>query len=205
MLTHLTGPIQDRGILLVDGKEIAVTLDQANFSIILDPSDYSSNSNRLHHIDMLVENLGRANFPYVLSKSLKGISSDILLDGVNCTNLSIYSLDFNQTTVNALNALPSWLPYNGQSDSTGFPAMYRMELKLDANEKPRDTFLYLEDWTKGYAFVNGFNIGRFWKIGPQKTLYIPAPLLKAGTNTIIILELHKPGKPIQFLDHNILG
>lgn len=60
MFTHLTGPIQDRGILLVDGKEIAVILDQANFSINLLPSDYSPNSSKPQHIDMLVENLGSA-------------------------------------------------------------------------------------------------------------------------------------------------
>ncbi len=36
--------------------------------------------------------------------------------------------------------------------------------------------------------MNGFNLGRFWEIGPQKRLYIPAPLLKKGPNTIILFE-----------------
>ena len=36
--------------------------------------------------------------------------------------------------------------------------------------------------------MNGFNIGRFWEIGPQKRLYIPAPLLKQGENEIILFE-----------------
>ena len=35
---------------------------------------------------------------------------------------------------------------------------------------------------------NGFNLGRFWNIGPQKKLYIPAPLLKKGDNEIVIFE-----------------
>ena len=43
-------------------------------------------------------------------------------------------------------------------------------------------------WGKGCILVNGFNIGRFWEIGPQKRLYIPGPLLKKGTNTILIFE-----------------
>ncbi len=53
---------------------------------------------------------------------------------------------------------------------------------------PGDTFLDVSGWGKGCAFVNGFNIGRFWEIGPQKRLYIPGPLLKPGENEIILFE-----------------
>ena len=38
--------------------------------------------------------------------------------------------------------------------------------------------------------INGFNLGRYWNIGPQKTLYVPAPLLKKGANEVIVFELH---------------
>ena len=51
-----------------------------------------------------------------------------------------------------------------------------------------DTWLDFSGWGKGFVLVNGFNIGRFWEIGPQKTLYIPGPLLKNGKNEIIIFE-----------------
>ena len=40
---------------------------------------------------------------------------------------------------------------------------------------------------KGFILVNGFNIGRYWKKGPQRTLYIPAPLLKEE-NEITVVE-----------------
>ena len=46
----------------------------------------------------------------------------------------------------------------------------------------------MEGWGKGCVLVNGFNIGRFWEIGPQKRLYIPAPLLRQGKNEIIVFE-----------------
>ena len=37
--------------------------------------------------------------------------------------------------------------------------------------------------------MNGFNIGRYNNDrGPQKTLYVPAPLLKVGKNEIIVFE-----------------
>jgi len=41
---------------------------------------------------------------------------------------------------------------------------------------------------KGVAFINGFNLGRYWSEGPVQYLYIPAPLLKKGVNQIIIFE-----------------
>ena len=33
-------------------------------------------------------------------------------------------------------------------------------------------------------FVNGVNVGRYWDIGPQRTLYIPAPILRKGINKV---------------------
>jgi len=42
----------------------------------------------------------------------------------------------------------------------------------------------LQGWSKGVVFVNGVNIGRYWSVGPQHSLYIPAPLLRRGPNTV---------------------
>lgn len=67
----------------------------------------------------------------------------------------------------------------------GLPAFYRFELEVTERA---DTFLELDGWGKGCVFLNGFNLGRFWEIGPQKRLYIPAPLLKEGRNEIIVFE-----------------
>ena len=46
----------------------------------------------------------------------------------------------------------------------------------------------MSGFTKGYVFVNGFNLGRYWEIGPTKTLFVPAPMLKEGKNEIIVFE-----------------
>jgi len=49
---------------------------------------------------------------------------------------------------------------------------------------------------QGVAFVNGFNLGRYWPVaGPQVTLYVPAGVLYPAPqqNTITLLELqHAP-------------
>ena len=74
----------------------------------------------------------------------------------------------------------------------GLPAFYHFTLDVD---QKGDTFLNFEGWGKGCIFLNGFNLGRFWEIGPQKRLYIPAPLLKEGRNEIVVFETdgNQPG------------
>lgn len=67
------------------------------------------------------------------------------------------------------------------------PAFYRGHLDI---EQPADGFLALDGWTKGNAWINGFVLGRHRSRGPQTTLYIPGPVLKAGRNEITVLELH---------------
>ena len=46
----------------------------------------------------------------------------------------------------------------------------------------------MENWGKGIVFINGINIGRYWQVGPQQTLYIPGVWLKKGENKIQIFE-----------------
>ena len=37
--------------------------------------------------------------------------------------------------------------------------------------------------------VNGFLLGPYRRTGPQRTLYVPAPLLRSGENAIVVVEL----------------
>ena len=60
---------------------------------------------------------------------------------------------------------------------------------LDLADEPRDTYVRLDGFTKGFVTVNGFNIGRYFNpAGPQKTLYVPAPYLHEGKNEIVVFE-----------------
>jgi beta-galactosidase len=41
------------------------------------------------------------------------------------------------------------------------------------------------------VWINGHNLGRYWSVGPQQTLYVPAEWLKKAKNEVVVLELIK--------------
>jgi beta-galactosidase len=80
------------------------------------------------------------------------------------------------------------VPWSRGAATTGAgPTFFRGELKVD---EPADAFLGLRTWSKGYAWVNGFCLGRYWERGPHRSLYVPAPLLRRGANEVVVLEFH---------------
>ena len=79
--------------------------------------------------------------------------------------------------------------WNGLGFSTGDPeahgpVFHRGSFTLD---RTGDTFLDLRGWGWGVVWVNGHNLGRYWNLGPQQTLYCPGPWLRRGTNEIVVL------------------
>jgi beta-galactosidase len=72
------------------------------------------------------------------------------------------------------------------------PCFYRGHFKI---RQPADTFLDTSTLGKGQLWVNGHAMGRFWKIGPQKTLYVPGPWLKKGQNEVIIFDVEGAARP----------
>jgi beta-galactosidase len=53
-------------------------------------------------------------------------------------------------------------------------------------DTPADTWLNMANWHKGVVFINGFNLGRYFKVGPPTTLFVPGPLLNTGINKVWI-------------------
>jgi beta-galactosidase GanA len=52
-----------------------------------------------------------------------------------------------------------------------------------------DAYLDMNGWPKGCVWVNGHHLGRYWEVGPQKRLFLPANFLKKGKNDIVIFDL----------------
>ena len=179
--THLRGPqsgdlsiqeLHDRAQVFLDGRPLGVLeRNKPGGKLKLDVPPGGA------RLDILVENMGRINFGSRLMDR-KGILGGILLGWRFIFDWEIYCLPLDD--LSRVAHLPVTGPLAG-------PAFYRAAFTVD---QPLDTFLALPGWTKGVAWVNGFNLGRYWKIGPQKTLYVPAPVLRQGTNELVLFELH---------------
>lgn len=147
-------------------------------------------------LELLAENRGRVNFgPDMLRGERKGICGYVfVMDKVGVKQIlsgwEIYTLPMNKL---------GNLKYNG---SRRLPAFFTGEFK--AKEK-KDCFVHLDNFTKGFVTVNGFNLGRFWNIGPQLSLYLPWPLLKEN-NEITVFEEESCTEPAVYLrDYHILN
>lgn len=130
-------------------------------------------------LDILVENMGRINFGRHMVDDRKGITSKVTLDGVELTGWEIYPLP--------MTGLSQW-PYSG-AGKTG-PALYRGSFTIGSTG---DTFLDMRGWGKGLVWVNSHNLGRYWRIGPQQSLFLPGAWLKQGRNEVIVLDLEDGG------------
>jgi len=149
-------------------------------------------------LDILVENLGRVNFGEYLLQNNKGITKSVSLGGKELAGWQMFGLPFDQAPAVAVAKVSAAAP----TASSG-PVLRTGTFTVAT---PTDTYLDLRQWGKGVVWVNGHNLGRYWAIGPQQTLYVPAEWLKKGANTITVLELLKPQQAsLPSLDHPILS
>jgi len=72
-------------------------------------------------------------------------------------------------------------------------------------QKVADTYLDMSKWGKGVVWINGHNLGRYWFVGPQQTIYVPAEWLKKGKNEVVVFEqLHSNLTILNSLNHPVL-
>ncbi len=178
---YVTGPmperelhiqeVRDRAIVFVNGEKKGIVYrDRENEPIMIGAAEGETIC-----IDILVENMGRVNYGPSLRDN-KGITEGVRLGLQFLFDWKIYPLPVDDLHK---------LVYRKDVCHEG-PVFLKGEFEVD---ECADTFLKLDGFTKGVAYINGFNLGRYWKVGPTKTLYIPAPLLKEGKNTLEIFEL----------------
>ncbi|SCL71088.1 beta-galactosidase [Micromonospora citrea] len=143
-------------------------------------------------LDILVEGMGRTNYGQALVDR-KGILERVsLLDAGaltgTLTGWQTHLLPVDEAFVAGLR------PVVGDSSRPGI--FFKATVNLT---QTGDTYLDMSRWTKGVVWVNGRNLGRYWKVGPQQRLYCPAPWLRVGANEIVVFDLHQvQAQPIPF-------
>ena len=144
-------------------------------------------------LEILVENTGRINYGPYLGLDPKGLTGPV------CRGLQ---QQFHwEVDLLPLAIIPemAFAPI----DKTDEPArFYQGTFFVD---EPGEAFLK-HPGAKGCVWINGFNLGRYWEIGPTETLYVPSPILKPGENRILILEQERlDSTDLTFLPEHDLG
>ena len=195
--TRLIGPtfgrlkiteLHDYATVFLDGKFIG-TVDRSKGENAIElPVTESKNP----VLEILVEGMGRINFGEALIDR-KGITERVSLSGRTLMNWEVYCLPMDSTFIQELE----------NSSATSRPGIFfKGEFTV---EKLADTYMDVSNYKKGLVWINGHNLGRYWEVGPQYTIYCPEPFLKKGKNELIIFDLlqleAKPVRGVKTLNH----
>jgi len=170
-------------------------LDRRNKALLL-PSEAVEAT---HLLQILVENQGRINVGQEMVSEAKGILRGVTVGDRFLANWTMYPLPFEQDALARASLVSCNRPRSAE------PTLFTGS--FTANET-RDTFLDMRGWTKGVAFLNGRNLGRFWTVaGPQRALFVPSSFLRDGRNTIVVLDLETPFPPasVSLIDTPLLA
>jgi beta-galactosidase len=171
------GEVRDRAQVFVDRAPVGVLQrDHHDVSLSLPASPEAAS------LAILVEDQGRVNYGHRIGEH-KGLIGGVSISGAPVTGWSVLELDFDAVVSEASDLFE---PLDANASVAG-PSFVRGAFAAPAG---RDLFLSTDGWGKGQAFVNGFNLGRYWSRGPGTTLYVPGALVREGRNELVLFELH---------------
>lgn len=176
--------VHDWAQVFLDGKRIAVLDRRKDESTVMLPP-----LTKTAELAIFVEAVGRVNFSKAINDP-KGLTKQAVLHtgskSVVLKGWNMYRFPYDYSKIAAR-------PYRQRQATDNGPAYYKGTFTVD---KVGDTFLDVSRWGKGLVWINGYEIGRYWRIGPTQTLYVPGCWLKQGVNEVLVLELDQPEAPV---------
>ena len=185
---HVKGGVRDRAHIYVNGEF------QGYLSRTEGVDTAAIYAEKGQSLILVVENQGRVAFGKYLWDPKGIVEGEVTLSGRKAHDWVMAAIPLiDETKMRTFSQAAITSPSSsGRIDPSIFKRMsfWRGTFKIpEAN--PADTFLSFPGWSKGVVIVNGFDLGRYWPdAGPQKTLYLPGPVLNGNnaTNTVVILE-----------------
>ncbi|MEV3991781.1 beta-galactosidase family protein [Streptomyces sp. NPDC049837] len=191
--------LRDRAVVYVDGVRAGVL--EAEDAVLAEPVAGPA------VVELWVESLGRVNYGPRLGEA-KGVTGGVLherqyVHGVRARGLRVDAFTADGvakvpfTPVPGVTAAPDGAPAPGGGPGPGGGAgLYRMVVEVAG---AGDAALELPGWTRGFVWLNGFCLGRYWGVGPQESLFVPGPVLREGTNEVWVLELEGAGASVRLV------
>ena len=177
----------DRAAVYADGRYLGAYMrDAENEEICV------SSENGPVELSILVENTGRLASG-LSPRDYKGLWGDVTWGGFKVLEWDMYPLPMEDL---------SGLAFTPDAFRPDQPAFLRCEFSARPGV---DAHLDVRGFGKGFAVLNGFNLGRYWQVGPQQTLYVPGELLHER-NELILFEQHAVPQDacVRFADRMIL-
>lgn len=186
--------VRDRVVALLDGQAIGTLSRTEGMTTLALP-------NRAGRLDLLVEDQGRVNYGPRIGEP-KGLIGAARTTTRQLTSWEVGPLRLAPLASEALERLRAEAGTTVGSPVRG-PVLGRAEFTTNPNV---DHHLRLDGWGKGLVWANGTLLGRYWSAGPTRTMYLPAPLLRRGTNELVVLELHGAARGVvSFVEAPDLG
>nr|XP_023025003.1 beta-galactosidase-1-like protein 3 [Leptinotarsa decemlineata] len=203
-ILKIVGHVCDTVMVLVNGELVSPFLENSsdlnNFGYWrMKDSTLKLNEDKLFNatVDIIVEEWGRMHGGNILqyNQTFKGLwQEQVYINDVEIADWTIIPLEFKKQWINSLEVQDKQSSYDG-------PCMYQATLLI--HDEPKDSYIDMRRWSKGLVIVNGFPLGKYFKLGPQQALYLPAPLLRRGSNSIIVFEHFKASNEISFVTDQI--
>jgi len=176
------GDVKDRAYVIVGGSPVGIagrSVERNAVELSLGPGS--------HRLDILVENMGRINYGTVMNDERKGLAAPARLGDREISRFEHISLPLDTPPADGFAGIPE------DGKIAACPVLLRGRFRA----QPVDTWLDLRKFGRGAVWLNGIHLGRFWSIGPQQTLFVPAVWLREDEdNEIVVLELEKQGCPL---------
>lgn len=186
------GEARDRAHVFLDGRPVGILDREAHDRVLTVPA--------AGELSILVEHLGGVNYGPRIGEA-KGLIGPVRLDGEELHDWAVSPLELTADAVRAA------LAAHGTAVRPGVPVAGPVLLGGVFDADPSgDLHLDVSGWGSGAVWINGFALGRHSARGPQETLYVPAPVLRAGGNEILVLELRGAERPtVRFAEWPRLG
>ena len=183
LIGHKSGTLKiwephDYALVFLNGEFIdTVYRDGGNWEVKLPETEVKDPL-----LEIVVEGMGHINFAQFMIDR-KGITDRVTLNGMTLMNWDIALLPMDEKFIKIAK------PDLSVQLQPGKPCNF-FEGKFMLDETG-DTYFDMSQFSKGIVYVNGHNLGRYWKIGPQQRLYCPASWLKKGNNKVIVFDFHQ--------------
>jgi len=182
--------VRDYAVVHVDGRDVGA-VSRVEHPTLNSRPDVSLPDADLPErtLEILVDTFGHINFGPRIGDH-KGLIGPASIDGVPLRDVEAWAIPLDEGWIRGLRPIAAEAAPTeaAKAGSPRGPLFFKATLTL---ETPGDVYIDLTEWSKGYLWINGQLLGRYWNIGPQQRLFCPGPWLRSGDNDLLVLDLHR--------------